>query len=178
MSSKLLSVFVLLVCVFSNACSNSDQPTRVGPRAAEPNESTTNSATNDMLRNRKDLTPEDAVRAFIIAVSTKNELLLRSIALPMDGLEILLQGESIPEQRRAEFLASIHSLKLRRLAINETITIAGEGSVTMDADRVNESRVQITFPNNPIPFDVLRAKNGLWWVNPEYVIESRRSAMK
>lgn len=140
---------------------------------AEP----TANAHNDSSRlDRKDLTPEDAVRLFLVAIATNDEEILRAVALPMDGIEILLQGEGLPPERQQEYLAEVRSLKLRRLALNETIFVPGGGNVTMDTVRVNEDRVQLTHPGNAIPFDVLRAENGYWWVNPEHVIAARRAA--
>ena len=126
---------------------------------------------------RIDVTPEMAVRIFMLAVALKDEEQLKWIALPMDGFDVLLQGKELSTESRENIVSQIKSYKLRRLELNEKVVVPGGGEVTMDSERVNENRVQITFPGNPIPFDVLRGKSGLWWINPEHVIVGRRAAI-
>lgn len=124
---------------------------------------------DDHDRLRK-LSPEESVREFTIAVIMEDADAIRQLVLPHKDMAFLwTSGEALAPQAQAEMVNQIRSLAVRRLKIGEKVDVPGVGLIVMDEDRINQRRQQVTFPGNPIPFDVHLMPQG-WRIDATPVI--------
>lgn len=125
-------------------------------------------------------TPESALHEFLIGMMIGDEVRLKRASLEVEGREILLPKEKLPETAIAQLDTMIVSLQLKALKIGDSIkvktTSAPEGvTIVMDENRINENRTEITGPSFPYPFILVKDEAG-WKVDPTPLIASRKAA--
>jgi hypothetical protein len=120
-------------------------------------------------------TPEDAYRAFLLALAAQDEDALRELTLAADGFEWLLRGERIPRERMGESELGSKTLGLRRLHPGDTVTMAGGRVITILPEQVSERRAVLLAEGSPIPTD-LRRVDGVWKVDATPIIAGRMAA--
>jgi hypothetical protein len=102
---------------------------------------------------------------------------IEQCTLNVPGREVLVEegGDQPPPEARKEIEAHLKDLPLTRLKVGQQITLPGGKTFVMTSDMINESRQQLTGPDIPFPFIVVKEK-GQWKVDPTPVIAARRTA--
>jgi hypothetical protein len=121
--------------------------------------------------------PEAAVREFLLASVFGEKDRINNCTLNVPGREILTEnsGDAPPAEARQEIENQLKNLPLTRLKVGERISLPGDKSLTITADMVNENRQQLTGPEIPFPFVVVK-EGEQWKVDPTPIIAARRAA--
>ncbi len=173
---KPLSGSLMLV---SAACILLNYPqTYVCASASAPNPAATAPATKAALPALD--TPEAALHELLVAIFTGDQERVNRATIEVPGREMLTQGEKVPAEMAAEIDKLIDGMHLQRLKIGDSIkvktTSVPEGmTVVMDESHINDNRTEITGPNLPFPFILVR-DGKQWKVDPAPLIASRKAA--
>jgi len=120
-------------------------------------------------------TPEQAVRNFIIAMSTKDEATLRAVTLPTDDFDWLLQGQAVPADQVEEFKAQIARMPIRVLKPREQITLPGDRRITVQPEEVTADRAVLLPQGAAFPVRCRKA-DGCWSVDATTIIAGIKPA--
>ena len=93
--------------------------------------------------------------------------------LPHPNAAVLFQGESAPPQVVAQIEKQLASEEIRQLKPGDKVSLPGGGTMTVGADDVNADQVLLQIPNHPVPYSVVRKKNG-WRVDATPIIQARK----
>ena len=121
--------------------------------------------------------PVAAVREFLTAMMAGDEERLRAATLPVEGLELLV-GPSAPPEMLDRLPEMLPAMAAREMAVGEEFSIPssdGPKPQTVTPEMSNADRRQVTGPQTPIPFIVVRTADG-WKVDPSPLIAGRRAA--
>jgi hypothetical protein len=171
-------VMASLICVAAAIfCGQATVPATMP--ASSPATSATASATAPE-KSAALATPESALHEFLIGMMIGDEARLKRASLEVEGREILLPKEKLPETAIPQLDKMIEGLQLKPLKIGDSIkvktTSSPEGvTVVMDENRINDSRAEITGPSFPYPFILVKGEAG-WKVDPTPLIASRKAA--
>ncbi|WP_372723409.1 SHD1 domain-containing protein [Novipirellula sp.] len=123
-----------------------------------------------------DASPEDVLRQFLVALAGGNRRQVVTLILPHPNAAILLQGEAAPPQVVAEMKKQLASEEIRRLKLGEKVSLPGGRTMTVDEEDVSTERVLLQIPNHPVPYSLVRKKNG-WRVDAAPIIQARVAAL-
>ncbi|GAA5507415.1 SHD1 domain-containing protein [Novipirellula caenicola] len=123
-----------------------------------------------------DASPEDVLRQFLVALAGGNRRQVVTLILPHPNAAVLLQGEAAPPQVVAEMKKQIASEEIRRLKLGEKVSLPGGRTMTVGDEDVSTERVLLQIPNHPIPYSLIRKKNG-WRVDAAPIIQARVAAL-
>jgi hypothetical protein len=70
-------------------------------------------------------TPEQAVRAFIVAIMTRDKSAIQAVSLPSDDLDLLLQAKAVEPDAVEQLKANIAKLPIKLLKEGEEVTLIG-----------------------------------------------------
>lgn len=120
-------------------------------------------------------TPEGAIRTFIVAMMTKDAAVLRSVTLPADGLDVLLQGQAISPDAVEGFKAQVAGLPVQLLKAGEEVTLADGRKYKARAEGVGPD-CAVVLPKGA-SFPVLcRKDDGRWRVDAAPIIASMKGS--
>ena len=122
-------------------------------------------------------TPAVALRQFLTSMTAHDEEKLKSVAMPDDDLDILLEGEKPTAATLARMQLAMTLSPMKRLKVGDEIKLPGGRTLKIDETRVNRTRQSITAMGSPIPFDVQLIEEK-WKVNPQPLIAARKAAKK
>jgi hypothetical protein len=121
-------------------------------------------------------TAENTLRDILIGIFARDLAVLSENSIPNKDLKVLVEGNQSTVEQLAAWKKFVRDLEIRRLKIGDEVLIDGKTKAVMDANRINENRVQLTFLNNPqTPFEMVFA-SGRWLVNPETSIAAAKAA--
>lgn len=122
-----------------------------------------------------DASPEDVLRQFLVALAGGNRRQVAALMLPHPNAAVLFQGESAPPQVVAQIEKQLAGEEIRQLKSGEVVSLPSGGTMSVGADHVNADQVLLQIPNHPLPYSVVRRKNG-WRVDATPIIQARRTA--
>ena len=125
--------------------------------------------------NTSGVSPEDVLRKFIVSLAGGNRKQAATLIVPHPDAAILFQGESAPPAIVAQIEEQLASAEIRRLKPGDEVALTGGQAVTVGADDVSANRVLLQVPNHPIPYTVVRNKDG-WQVDATPIIQARQAA--
>jgi hypothetical protein len=120
-------------------------------------------------------TPEQAIRTFILAMGTKDAAMLRAVTLPVDDLDLLLQGQTIPAEHLAQVKAQIAATPVRVLKAGEEITLPGDRKYTAKPEDVTVDRAVVMPEGVSFPAHC-RKVEGRWRVDAAPIIAIVKTA--
>lgn len=119
--------------------------------------------------------PEDVFRRFLIALLSSDEAAIRDTMLVHEGMEILWadgQNRVVPEE--------IKALPLRRAQVGEALRVPsanGPWTLNVTANDVNDGRVLLLMPRDPVPHAVIKI-DGRWRVDGGEFIAARMAVRR
>lgn len=119
--------------------------------------------------------PENVLREFLMALGNLDEKKLRSISLPHDDFEMLLNGNPVPEVARTNFETFIKETPIRALKAGETLNLPGGRTLKVEPSDVTEDKAMLMFGRDPLPHR-FRKVDGIWKIDPSTIIAARKSA--
>lgn len=120
--------------------------------------------------------PDQTLREFLIAMATGDQDVLAEVCVPNADLDILSGGQKPTPGQLTQMKQMFASIDPRRLEVGDTINWMGQEK-QVDASMVGEDRLLLTFPGNPIPFQVVK-QDGEWKVDASSIIAARKAAMQ
>ncbi len=118
---------------------------------------------------------ENALKRFLIAAAVHDEQGLRAASIANPEIDILLKGKA-PEGAGIEAAkSSIAGAKLQHLKVGDEVILPTGKSMVLDATNVNAFREQIVWSNSPIPFTLVKQRDG-WKVDPAPLIAAHKAA--
>jgi hypothetical protein len=120
-------------------------------------------------------TPESALRAFLFSVVSGDATVLKRVATPDKDIDWLLGGQRPPAPVVKQMKAHFDSMPIRAYKIGDEVTLPDGDKLVFDESRINANRAMLTFPDNPVPFELVRVQ-GKWKVNPAPLIAARKAA--
>ncbi|HEV3417304.1 MAG TPA: hypothetical protein VG056_10835 [Pirellulales bacterium] len=176
---------LLALWAFLLGCTKADPPATElpaadGARAGSVNATVTNSdsttrsaktpQTESVVEARGE--PEDVLRRFLMASLSHDETGIRATTLPNPEVSLLWQGPRVSSSETSE---AIKSVAFRRLKVGDEVKISGGKKLLLDETYVNENRQQITGPDFPFPFILVKESDG-WKVDAFPIIAARKAA--
>lgn len=119
--------------------------------------------------------PERALRTFLGAMLLGDREGVVSSALEHPEIDILLSSDLTSPEQRAAVKAQVDAMPVTVLAVGDEVAFPDGHTVVADATMINDGKQLLTFPGNPVPFEVVRV-NGVWKVNAAPIIEARKAA--
>jgi hypothetical protein len=120
-------------------------------------------------------TPEQTIKAFLIAMFDKDQDAVRRTTLPNPDLALLWQGDALTPAQRAMAMAELESWHFRRLKVGDEVQLPGGKKLVIDEKRVNDRRLMITVTDSPLPFLLVKVGEE-WKVDARPVIAGRKAA--
>lgn len=122
-------------------------------------------------------TPEDALRAFLLAMATHDEQTLRAVTLPVADFEWLLKGQAVPPDKLNELRADFerNPIQIRRLKAGDKFTLPGNREITIPRGDVSADRAVLVPAGAPVPTR-MRKVDGHWRVDARPIIDARKAA--
>jgi len=127
-------------------------------------------------------TPEEAFRAFMLAIITLDEPTLRAVSLPNDELGVLLKGQAATGAAEEMIRAQMPNQKFRRLKAGDEVKLpAGTRTLIVRPDEVGADRVFLLPEGPPMakmyPMGVRKVDGG-WRVDATPLIYSRKAVAR
>lgn len=146
------------------------------PQGAAPPTTPAQSATKpDASHTTAARTPEDVLKAFMLALFDGDQEAIRRTALPSPDLAVLWQADKLTVGQKAIAVAQINSSRPRRLKVGETVKLPGGKKLVIDANRVNDRTLMIDAFEAPVPFILVKAGDE-WKVDASPIIAARKAA--
>ena len=79
------------------------------------------------------------------------------------------------ENERTSMLEHFESVRISRLSAGDVITLPNGRKITIATSMVHKDRQQLTMPQNPIPYNIVRT-DGQWRVDVAPIIAGRLAA--
>ena len=111
----------------------------------------------------------------MLALVSGDEDVLKKNSIPHKDLGILLSANRPPPEAVAQMKEMFGKLPLTQLKIGDSIKLPNGKEIIMNETHISEDRVMLNFPNNPLPFQLVRKENK-WRVNPKPLISARKAA--
>src|SRR5688572_14436320 len=121
------------------------------------------------------LTAEETLRAFLVAMLTKDAMTLRDLTLPAADLELLLQGEGAPASRLEQLKTQIAKQPIRALKPGDSVALPGNRRITVQPEEVSDDRAVLLPEGAPIPTRC-RKVDGKWRVDAGAIIAGIKAA--
>jgi hypothetical protein len=172
MSIRLPAASSLIMALLAQALVSGAPQQTDAPRAARGR---TPQARAKAATRVDDRTPEGAWRSFVIAMLSRDEATLKTLALPAEGLEWLLKGEAPPQDALAQIKDQIGKQRIGRLKPGDRFTLPGGRIVVVAPEEVGPDRAVLVPEGDPIPTRVQRVA-GHWKVDARPLIVARRMA--
>lgn len=118
--------------------------------------------------------PEDVMRAFVLAGCSKDEAALRQAILPTPGAEVLWQGPVLSKEAVLQTKAMLHKAVFRECKAGQTIDIPGEGKLRITDSMVDENRKMFlpVIDGRPMPPCLtLCLAGGKWKIDASDIIQ-------
>jgi hypothetical protein len=122
-----------------------------------------------------DTSPEDVLRQFLVALARGKRKQTADLMLPHPNAGLLFQGKSAPPQVVAQIEKQLASEEIRRLKPGDQVSLPGGETMTVGDDDVKNDRVLVQIPSQPVPYSLVRKKNG-WRVDATPIIQARKAA--
>lgn len=176
----LAALLVVAVVVSLIGCSSDEESEpATTDSAANPSPEAENAddkpASTDAATPPDPTTPEFALRQFLFAMTAGDREQLEQLALPHEDLDVLFARTPLPAGQRRSMEKQLAALPITRLAAGDVIQLPGGQEFTIHAEQVTETRQQLTFPGNPIPFNLVHLEER-WRVDAGPVIAASLAA--
>jgi hypothetical protein len=149
--------------------------------ATPPNNTQADAATdgnqpaNDAASQQAVTEADNVLKRFLTAMVTHDEAELRVTATADPELAVLLQGQPIPAAAIEGAKNAVNGGKFRHLKVGDEVKLPGGEKIVLDETQVNADRQQIEWNNAPIPFILVKGRDG-WKVNPAPLIAAGKAA--
>ncbi len=120
-------------------------------------------------------TPEKALRAFLVAMATKDETTLRAVTLPTDDFAWLLKGQAVPAEHLDEFKRMMAEQPIKTLKVGDEFTLPGNRKFKVPASDIADDKAVLVPEGAPTPTRV-RKVDGKWKVDATPIISGRKAA--
>jgi hypothetical protein len=174
MSIRLPAAAWLIMAVMGQALVSSAAQQTDSPRAGS-NQAPKARAKAKAAAKVDDATPEAAWRSFVIAMLSRDEATLKTVALPADGIEWLVKGELPPADALPQIREHIAKLPIRRLIPGDRFTLPRGRVIIVEPEEVGPERAVIVPEGDPFPTRLHRVA-GHWKVDARPVIAARKAA--
>ena len=120
-------------------------------------------------------TPEQALRAFLVAMSTRDAATLRAVTLPTEDLDWLLKGKPLTAGQVDRMKAVIARQPIRALKPGDEFSLPGNRKGTVQPEEVGTDRAVLLPEGAPVPTRVWKL-DGRWRVDATPIIAGRKAA--
>lgn len=122
-------------------------------------------------------TPEDALKAFILALAAQDETVLRAVTLPDPEFDWLLKSQPLGHDQLERMKSRLQQIPMRRLKAGDRVKLPGGKIGIVNSSDVREGRVVILPEGAPLPSRV-EFFEGHWRVYARPFISARKAAEK
>ncbi|MBP89091.1 MAG: hypothetical protein CMJ64_20640 [Planctomycetaceae bacterium] len=114
-------------------------------------------------------------RAFLLALTLVDRETAKQLIAPNTDNEILWKASPPAEIAIPGLKQWAKELKIRSLRVGETVELPGGRKLTVSERHVIDEKAMLTWPNNPVPFIMLKTADG-WQVDARTIVAARRAA--
>jgi hypothetical protein len=118
-------------------------------------------------------TPEQALRTFLIAMTTKDEATLRAVTLPTEDFDWLLRGQVAAADQVDRIKAEIARMPIRALQPGDELTFPGGRRLTVQPKAVAADKAMLVMEGSPLPYGIQKVDGG-WHVDAGPIIAARK----
>lgn len=122
-----------------------------------------------------DASPEDVMRQILVALAGGKRKQAADLMLPHPNAALLFQGEFAPPQVVAQIEKQLLSEQISHLKPGDVVSLPSGETMTVGLDDVIADRVLLQIPDHPVPYSVVRKKNG-WRVDATPIVQARKTA--
>jgi hypothetical protein len=127
------------------------------------------------VRDSASASPEGAIRAFLLAMISKDAKALRAVALPVDGLDVLTHGQPLTKEQLEGVKAQIAAIPVRVFKAGDVIAYGNGGNMKVKPEDAAPDRVMVMPEGTSFPV-LCRKVDGRWKIEAAPIIASFKPA--